>query len=44
IDIASRMVKELREEAICDGVHIMTLGREQVLPEILRAAGLGSKM
>ncbi len=40
IEIAGRMIKTLREEAVCDGVHIMAIGREGVVPEILAAAGL----
>jgi len=40
IEIAGRMVKELKEEAICDGVHIMAIGKEEVVPDILSAAGL----
>ena len=33
-------IKELREEAICDGVHIMAIGKEEAVPDILSAAGL----
>lgn len=40
IEIAGRMIRELREEAICDGVHIMAIGKEEVVPDILSAAGL----
>jgi len=40
IEIASRLIKQLKEEAICDGVHIMAIGREEVVPDILAAAGL----
>ncbi len=40
IEIAGRMIKELKEEAICDGVHIMAIGKEEVVPDILSAAGL----
>ncbi len=40
IDIAARMIRVLREEAICDGVHIMAIGREDVVPQILESAGL----
>lgn len=41
IDIAARMICRIREEAICDGVHIMAIGREEVVPDIIAAAGLG---
>jgi len=40
IDIAGRMIKQLKDEKICDGVHIMAIGREGVVPDILAAAGL----
>lgn len=38
IRIAGRMIRRLREEKLCDGVHIMAIGKEAVVPEILRAA------
>jgi 5,10-methylenetetrahydrofolate reductase len=40
IEIAGRMVATLKKEAICDGVHIMAIGREEVVPDILAAAGI----
>ena len=40
IEIAGRMIRELKEEAICDGVHIMAIGKEEVVPDILSEAGL----
>ena len=40
IEIAGRMIRQLKEEAICDGVHIMAIGKETVVPDILAAAGL----
>lgn len=40
IEIAGRMIKELKEDAVCDGVHIMAIGKEEVVPDILSAAGL----
>ena len=40
IDIAGRMIRSLKEESICDGVHIMAIGREEKVPDILAAAGL----
>ena len=42
IDIAGRMISTLEKESICDGVHIMAIGREEVVPDILAAAGLGN--
>jgi methylenetetrahydrofolate reductase (NADPH) len=40
IEIAGRMIATLKKDAICDGVHIMAIGREEVVPDILAAAGL----
>ena len=40
IEIAGRMIRQLKEEKICDGVHIMAIGKEGVIPDIIRAAGL----
>ncbi|OGN92854.1 MAG: 5,10-methylenetetrahydrofolate reductase [Chloroflexi bacterium RBG_13_50_10] len=40
IEIAGRMVATLKKEAICDGVHIMAIGKEEVVPDILTAAGI----
>ena len=42
IEIAGRMIRRIREEKMCDGVHVMAIGREEVVPDILVAAGLGS--
>ena len=40
VEITGRMIRELKEEAICDGVHIMAIGKEELVPDILSAAGL----
>ncbi len=40
IEIAGRMIAALKKESICDGVHIMAIGKEEVVPDILAAAGL----
>jgi len=40
IEITGRMIAALKEDSICDGVHIMAIGREEVVPDILAAAGL----
>jgi 5,10-methylenetetrahydrofolate reductase len=42
IGIAARMVRRIKEESICDGVHIMAIGREEVVPDILSEAGIGN--
>jgi 5,10-methylenetetrahydrofolate reductase len=38
IAIAGRMIRQLRDEKICDGVHIMAIGKEGRVPDILKAA------
>ena len=38
IGIAGRMIRQLRQEQICDGVHIMAIGKEERVPDILAAA------
>lgn len=40
VEIAGRMIRKLHEEKICDGVHIMAIGKEEVVPEIMGMAGL----
>ena len=40
IEIAGRMIATLKKDAICDGVHVMAIGKEEVVPDILAAAGL----
>jgi methylenetetrahydrofolate reductase (NADPH) len=40
IEIAARMIKTIKEEKLCRGVHIMAVGNERIVPEILAAAGL----
>ena len=40
IGIAGRMIAELKRDSVCDGVHIMAIGKEEVVPDILAAAGL----
>jgi methylenetetrahydrofolate reductase (NADPH) len=40
IEIAGRTIATLKNGSICDGVHIMAIGREEVVPDILAAAGL----
>ncbi len=40
IEIAGRTIAALKNNAVCDGVHIMAIGREEVVPDILAAAGL----
>ena len=40
MEIAGRLIRQLKEEAICDGVHLMAIGKEEVVPDILSSAGL----
>ena len=40
IEIAGRMIRKLHEEKICHGVHIMAIGKETAVPDILKAANL----
>jgi 5,10-methylenetetrahydrofolate reductase len=40
IEIAGRMIATLKKDSICDGVHVMAIGREELVPDILAAAGL----
>lgn len=41
MDMAAEMIHELK--SFCDGVHIMTIGREQTIPELLQIAGFTKK-
>jgi 5,10-methylenetetrahydrofolate reductase len=34
------MIKRIRDEKMCDGVHIMAIGKEDMVPDIMAAAGL----
>jgi methylenetetrahydrofolate reductase (NADPH) len=40
VEIAARTIRQLRN--ICNGVHIMAIGWENRIPEILRAAGVSA--
>jgi 5,10-methylenetetrahydrofolate reductase len=40
IEIAGRMIKRVGDEKMCDGVHIMAIGKEELVPDIMSAAGL----
>jgi 5,10-methylenetetrahydrofolate reductase len=40
IEITGRMIRSIYEEKMCDGVHIMAIGKEDKVPEIMKAAGL----
>jgi len=40
MNITARHIKQLKEEKICDGVHIMAIGMEDKVPVIMERAGL----
>ena len=40
IEIAGRAIRQIKEENLCDGVHIMAIGKEELVPDIMSAAGL----
>jgi len=40
LNIAARHIRQLKEESICDGVHIMAIGMEDKVPAIMERAGL----
>jgi 5,10-methylenetetrahydrofolate reductase len=40
LNIAARHIRQLRDEKICDGVHIMAIGMEDKVPVIMKRAGL----
>lgn len=40
IEMAAELICKLREEKLCDGVHIMAFGAEDAVPAILEKAGL----
>jgi 5,10-methylenetetrahydrofolate reductase len=40
IHIMARQIRQLIDEEICDGVHIMAIGKEGVVPQILTEAGV----
>ena len=40
IEIAARSIKTINDENLCHGVHIMAVGNEGIVPDILEAADL----
>lgn len=40
LNITARHIKQLKDEKICDGVHIMAIGMEDKVPVIMERAGL----
>ncbi len=40
IEVAGGLIKRIKDEEICDGVHIMAIGKEEKVIDILKAAGI----
>jgi 5,10-methylenetetrahydrofolate reductase len=40
IDMAAEFIAQIKAEKVCEGVHIMAIGAEQNVPEILKRAGI----
>ena len=40
IEMAAEMVAKIKDEGLCDGVHIMAIGAEKNVPTILEKAGI----
>jgi 5,10-methylenetetrahydrofolate reductase len=40
IEIAARLIRAIKEERLCHGVHIMAVGNERIVPDIMEAAQL----
>ncbi|MBA7711266.1 Bifunctional homocysteine S-methyltransferase/5,10-methylenetetrahydrofolate reductase [subsurface metagenome] len=40
IEIAVRLINAIKEENLCHGIHIMAVGNEKIVPDILEAAQL----
>jgi 5,10-methylenetetrahydrofolate reductase len=40
IEIAGRMIRQIRDENMGHGVHIMAIGKEELVPDIMAASGL----
>ncbi len=40
MEICARHIRFLIDNDICDGVHVMAIGKEEIVPEILELAGL----
>ena len=40
IEMAAEMIAKIKDEKLCDGVHIMAIGAEKNVPTILEKAGV----
>lgn len=43
IEMAAELIQKIKEEKICDGIHLMTIGAEKNIPKILELAGVSSQ-
>jgi len=43
MEITARQIRFLRDNRVCDGVHIMAIGKEEIVPEILEMAGVSGQ-
>jgi len=40
MEICARHIRFCMENKVCDGVHVMAIGKEEIVPDILKMAGL----
>ena len=40
VEMAADLIRRIREQKLCPGVHIMAIGAEEKVPEILKQAGI----
>jgi len=40
MEMAAEMIAKIKDEGICPGVHIMSIGAEKNIPTILQMAGI----
>ena len=40
MEMAAEMIAKIKDEKLCDGVHVMAIGAEKNVPKILDMAGL----
>ena len=38
--MAAELIQQIKEEKLCDGVHVMAIGAEKNVPTILEKAGV----
>ena len=40
MEMAAEMIAQIKDQKLCDGVHIMAIGAEKNVPKILEMAGV----